>query len=123
MPKRNLERMRELLILAEGIEIDPEDSFEDGFVDIEDKLVRNDGYQLILMRDAEWIDGRDANLGLFRVTNLGHEYLDATRQAGVWEKVQSQVKEQGGNVSLEIVKKLAIAFGKKQIEERTGLEL
>lgn len=115
--------MRELLILAEGIEIDPEDSFEDGFVDIEDKLVRNDGYQLILMRDAEWIDGRDANLGLFRVTNLGHEYLDATRQAGVWEKVQSQVKEQGGNVSLEIVKKLAIAFGKKQIEERTGLEL
>ena len=58
-----------------------------------------------------------------RITNAGHDYLDAVRNEGIWKRTKGAVIEQGGNATLEIVKALATGFLRKQIEERTGIKL
>jgi hypothetical protein len=124
MPQRNLERIRELLFLAESVEQSPEaDEHEKVYVDIRDDMIAGDSYQLTLMKDAGWIDGRHVSAGVFRLTNSGHDYLDAVRDQGVWEKTKAAVIETGGSATLEIVKNLAIGFLKSKIEKHTGLSL
>jgi CheY-like chemotaxis protein len=59
----------------------------------------------------------------FRMTMQGHDYLDAIRQDGIWEKTKNAVAETGGSASLEIVKALAMGFLKKKIEQHTGMAL
>ncbi|MCD9148080.1 DUF2513 domain-containing protein [Pseudophaeobacter flagellatus] len=61
--------------------------------------------------------------GTYRLTNSGHDYLDAIRDEGIWEKTKKAVAETGGSAGLELVKKVATAFVKKKIEDHTGLEL
>ncbi|MFZ1726264.1 MAG: DUF2513 domain-containing protein [Albidovulum sp.] len=59
----------------------------------------------------------------FRISNAGHDYLDAIRSDGIWEKTKDVVAKEGGNATLELVKSLAMSFARKQIEDRTGLKL
>jgi hypothetical protein len=61
--------------------------------------------------------------GTYRLTNAGHDYLDAVRDAGIWKKTSDAVAQTGGSVTLEVLKALAVGFTKKQISERTGIEL
>ena len=61
--------------------------------------------------------------GTYRLTNSGHDYLDAIRDDGIWEKTKAAVAETGGSAGLDLVKKVATAFVKKKIEDHTGLEL
>ncbi|WP_208348092.1 DUF2513 domain-containing protein [Pseudaestuariivita rosea] len=123
MPKRNLDRIRELLLMAEETELDPDDDFNSGYIDLMSQISPEDGYQLLLMRDERLIEGKDANLGLFRLTAAGHNYLDSMRDEGVWSKTKKAVAETGGNATLEIVKKIAVGFLEKKIEDKTGLKL
>lgn len=123
MPKRNLDIIRELLLTAESVPLDENDEFNTGFVDFMGELTPNQGFNLALMRDAGLIEGKDANIGLFRVTNAGHDYLDAVKNDGIWAKTKSVVEAEGGSLALELIKSLALSFGRKQIEDRTGLKL
>ena len=63
------------------------------------------------------------NEGTYRLTNDGHDYLEAIRDEGVWSKVKETVKATGGNATLEIVKQIAIGYLKKKISDHTGIEL
>jgi len=108
MPKRNLEVIRSLLLRAESVELDPGDDFNTGYVDFMDQVTHEEGYHLGLMRDAGLIEGRDAALGLFRITNAGHDYLDVIRSDNIWSKTKEKLAEVGGTASLEVVKALAI---------------
>ncbi|WP_095590256.1 DUF2513 domain-containing protein [Actibacterium ureilyticum] len=123
MPKRDLDRMRELLLLAEATEIQSWDEDETGYVDFQTELMPGDGYQLVQMRDAGWIEGEDANFGCFRITGVGHEYLDAVRDQGIWKSTKEAIAETGGSAALEIVKALATGFMKKKIHQHTGFDL
>ena len=123
MPKRNLEIIRELLLKAEAMPIDANDEFNTGIVDLIDQVTADEGYHLILMQDAGLIEGREVNIGLFRITNSGHDYLDAIRDSGIWSKTKQVVAETGGSASLDIVKSLAIGFLKTKIEKHTGIAL
>ncbi|WP_051692521.1 DUF2513 domain-containing protein [Thioclava pacifica] len=115
------DRMRELLILAE--EAEAEDELAVGFVDIEASLVGGDEYQLILMKDAGWVSGKDPTMGYFRLTFAGHEFLNATRDVGIWAKTKEVVAKEGGSATLDVIKALAIGLLRQQIENRTGLKL
>lgn len=64
-----------------------------------------------------------AGKGTFRMTNASHDYLAAIKNDSIWAKTKAAVAEQGGSASLEIVKAIAAAFLRKQIEQRTGLTL
>lgn len=124
MPKRNLERIREILFLAEGTGFpDGHDDNDSIFVDMQEDMILGDAYQLLLMQDAGWISGRGVNHGVFRITNSGHDYLDAIRDDGIWTKTKQAVADTGGSATLEIVKSLAIGYLKKKIENHTGIAL
>jgi hypothetical protein len=47
-----------------------------------------------------------------RLTNDGHDFLDAVRSETVWGEVKDKIREYGGNVPLEVLKALAIQFAK-----------
>ena len=50
----------------------------------------------------------------YRITNDGHDFLEAIRDEGLWQKTKDTVSETGGNATLEIVKALAIGFFEKE---------
>ena len=58
-----------------------------------------------------------------RVTNSGHDFLDAIRDDGIWNKTKQAVAETGGSATLEIIKSLATGFLKKKIEQHTDIAL
>ena len=123
MPRRDLDRIRDILLRAEAEPMDATDEFNLGYVDFSDNISPDDAYQLGLLRDAGLVEGKDANLGFFRITSAGHDYIDAIRDLGIWDKTKSAVAETGGSVTLEIVKTLAIGYLKTELEKRTGLKL
>lgn len=77
-------------------------------------------YHLKLLSDYGYVDnvGRDS----VRLTAQGHDYLNAIRDPGIWQRTKATVAETGGNATLDILKQLAIGFLKKQIAERTDIE-
>jgi hypothetical protein len=92
----------------------------------------HDLYQIQLMSDAGLVQIRRKYdlynegyvLGLeFRLTNSGHDYLDAVRSDNIWQQTQTAVAETGGSAVLEIVKALAIGFAKKKVSQHTGIDL
>jgi hypothetical protein len=78
-------------------------------------------YHVMLAADA----GLVAPVGksTYRLTNVGHDYLDAIRDDGIWERTKRQVAETGGNATLDILKQLAIGALKKKISDHTGVDL
>jgi len=62
--------------------------------------------------------GRDT----FRLTNAGHDFLEAMRDEGIWTRTKQVVAETGGNATLEIVKQLAVGFLKKKIRDHTDFD-
>lgn len=59
----------------------------------------------------------------FHITNEGHDFLEAIRDEGLWQKTKDTVSKTGGNATLEIVKALAIGFLKKKIAQHTDIDL
>jgi len=59
----------------------------------------------------------------YRLTNQGHDYLQAIRDEGIWAETKRAVAETGGSATLEILKNLALGFLKKKISDHTGLAL
>ncbi|MGH1416462.1 MAG: DUF2513 domain-containing protein [Pelagimonas sp.] len=80
-------------------------------------LVQSAGSTLVL-----WDEG-EPTIFIRRLTPAGHDYLDAIRANGIWEKTKDTITEAGGSFTLEIVKNLAIGFAKKTLEDKTGLKL
>jgi len=122
MPTRDLDRIRELLLQAEAVPVDPEEDMYTGYVNLMDSVPPTDAYQLQLMRDAGFIEGRDATLGLFRITNSGHDYLDAIRDEGIWNKTKDGASKVGG-FTLGILKEIAVSYLKLAIKEKLGINL
>lgn len=61
--------------------------------------------------------------GTVRMTNTGHDYLDAIRNEGIWKQTKAAIAETGGSATLEILKTLATGFLRKKLSQHTGLEL
>jgi hypothetical protein len=118
MPKRDLNRFREILI--EVVEAPSE--HDDGLVVLGDKMQAGDEYQLYLMRDAGLIEGTGAKSGIFFVTSSGQDFYEATRSEGIWTETKAAVVATGGSATVEIVKAIAVGFIKKTIAKHTGVE-
>ena len=78
-------------------------------------------YHLDLLNDAGYLKKTDSTT--FRMTNSGHDFLEAIRDEGIWRQTKSAISETGGSVTLEIFRALATGFLKKKIERHTGIEL
>ncbi len=78
-------------------------------------------YNVQLLCDAGFMT--QSSQHVFRMTNQGHDYLDAIRDEGIWNNTKQLVTDTGGNATLEIMKSLAIGFLKKKIEKHTDIQL
>lgn len=83
-------------------------------------------YNLRLLADAGYLDmARTQFAGSFNIRGLswaGHDFLDSVRDAEVWRRTRDGAVSAGG-FTFDLLKDLAKAFAKKQIEDRTGLKL
>ena len=50
-----------------------------------------------------------------RLTWVGHEFLDASRDEGRWEKAKKVMAEKAGGVSFEVIKQLLIQLMKDAV--------
>ena len=82
---------------------------------------RRERYHVLLMMDAGLLT--EVGKGTFRISNAGHDYLEAIRDEGIWTKTKAAVAGTGGSASLEIIKALALGFLKAKIEQHTGVKL
>ena len=83
-------------------------------------------YHLLLLVEAGYIRVKDSssdNRTIVFVTRLtweGHEFLDAARDDGRWEKAKSAVAKVGG-WSFEVIKPILIELAKDAIKMSLGL--
>ena len=78
-------------------------------------------YHVELMCDAGLMT--PVGKGTYRITHQGHDFLDAMRDEGIWNRTKDAVAQSGGNATLDIIKQIAVGFLKKQIRDRTGVDL
>ena len=98
--KRDMDMVRSLLL-----KIEAEESGETYYTDDQDEC-----YHLQIMIDGGLINGwvRDDGVDGFsaeidRMTWKGHEFLEAIRNEGVWEKVKAHFKEKGVGMALDTI--------------------
>lgn len=73
-------------------------------------------------RFVEFRHNMDMTWDVLRITSRGHDFLDSVRDPAIWAKTKDGAKAAGG-FTLELLGALAKGFLKKQIQDRTGVEL
>ncbi|MBL4626576.1 MAG: DUF2513 domain-containing protein [Roseicyclus sp.] len=118
MAKRDDEFLRDMLI---GFEDSDDYAFVIGGYMRMPADERKQEYHVHLACDA----GLMIEIGreVFRLSNSGHDYIQATRDEGIWQSTKNAVAETGGSATLEIVKSLATGFLKQKIAQHTGVEI
>ncbi|MCR9067822.1 MAG: DUF2513 domain-containing protein [Rhodobacteraceae bacterium] len=116
--KRDNEYLREMLI---------------GFEDADDQYIMAAEYIRMPPEEAKRLYhirlASDAGLvvetgsSVYRLTNQGHDYIAAIRDEGVWQQTRAVVADTGGEITLDLMKKLAVGFLKTKIEKHTGVAL
>ncbi len=100
--KRDMELVREVLLKVEEILFDgaSHDICVDG------RSRHEIAYHVMLLHEAGFIEAMDLGVGWkpVRLTYRGHEFLDAARNDGIWEKAKTAVVESTGVLTLEGLK-------------------
>jgi hypothetical protein len=95
--KRDMNLVRKIAIHIESTD-DPIDS---STMEIDGYLPEQIGYHCTLMKEAGLIDAIDttcmdsrfSEMQIHRLTWLGHDFVDAAKDDGIWKKVTGQIKE------------------------------
>ena len=113
--KRDMDLVRELLVLIE-------ENKNDRGLTIPEHIERNIAvYHLNIMEQAGYVKnnihyGGDEALWIdSKLTWDGHEFLDSIKNEYIWRNLKDVVQENGGSVSYEVLKEIAIQFSKKMI--------
>lgn len=81
---------------------------------------RRERYHVLLMSDAGLIT--DVGRGTFRLTNYGHDYINAIRSDTIWAKTKDGALQIGG-ATLGMVKDIAVAYLKQEAAQKLGINL
>lgn len=119
--KRDFELVRRLL---EHVEAAEDTIYEIPAIEGYDQALVN--YHLLIMHEAGLIsaalDVTPLNTKtvviIFRLTWDGHEFLDATRAPGAWERAKTWLRKDGAGLSFGLLKDLLFEFGKAQLAAR-----
>ncbi|GAB4067983.1 hypothetical protein GCM10028812_24060 [Ancylobacter sonchi] len=65
--------------------------------------------------------GASGDLIFRKLTWNGHEFLSAVRDQEIWQRTRAAAGK-GGVATLDFIWEIAKAVGKKQLQEKTGLE-
>ncbi len=123
--KRDPDLIRKILLTLESNQ-NPEEVMTAKRLKLDDWGEDEINYNLLLLLEAGYIKGKDSssdNRTIVFVTRLtweGHEFLDAARDDGRWEKAKSAMSKVGG-WSFEVVKPILVELAKDAIKSSLGL--
>lgn len=125
--RRDMSLIRELLLKLEALPLRPGACMmfepEDPDLIIPGYDFDQIYYHFELLREVDLITGSSSATCTFsRLTWAGHDYLDAVRDPEIWEKTKNGAYAVGG-LTFDLIKDLAKGFVKKQLEQRTGIQL
>lgn len=129
--KRNMDLIRVLLLKLESIEARPGDVFlfhlDDQDLRIEGYTAEQIYYHMDLLEEAGFIVGANGAKPMDghifqRLSYSGHDFVDSVRSDEVWNRTKKGVEEAGG-FTLDLLKDLAKGFIRKQIADKTGIEI
>ncbi|QDV49571.1 DUF2513 domain-containing protein [Gimesia fumaroli] len=113
--KRNMNLIREILINLEA----------DSLPDEDEPIGEWDGetaeYHKYLVLDAELAEGFETktragnSVHLSRLTNKGHDFLEAAQSPTIWGKAIEKTKEIGGAISVDLMGDLLKNITKNQL--------
>ena len=107
--KRDMNLVRELLLHIEN----SNDGRNCHVLPPKDYSAEETNYHLLLLLDARFIEANVAeafdgtSIRVKRMTWEGHDFLEAIRPPGVWDRVQKRVGELG-SAGFDVVKSLAL---------------
>jgi hypothetical protein len=115
--KRDMDIVRRILLKAE--EMSEEQGYDMFSLDGTDDA--GTWAHVELLKEAGLVDAhilRTAGPGIhmariFRLTWAGHDFLEAIRNDTIWAKTKTRITEQGVGWTLELVKAVAVAYGKQ----------
>lgn len=112
--KRNMDLVRQILLEIEK-RSDPGEIAHVQLVGFDEEEI---SYHIQLLDDGGLLKGTDFSTRTVDwmagpLTWEGHDYLDAIRSDTIWKKVKIHLKDHGLSYTFEIVKALAVKFGKE----------
>ena len=67
-------------------------------------------YHIRLLGEAGLIEAQPARQWIaVRMTWRGHEFLDATRNDTVWQKIKAEIKDRGAAIPFSLLQQLAVS--------------
>ena len=115
--KRNMDLARNILLIMENEE-NPNGPGNISIPEFNDDVI---AYHIKLLRDAGLIEAIDASSTSgfhFIPTSLtweGHEFIDAARNDGIWNKAKDLMIKETGGMSLEVLKALLTQLATKAV--------
>ncbi|KQI69198.1 hypothetical protein AN189_06430 [Loktanella sp. 3ANDIMAR09] len=121
--KRSLDLIREILIAIEDYEPERISSLQTLSPKDFSGTEAENYHHIKMLRDAGLIDlaGQPLLSGDFPISGMtmsGHDFLDAIRDQGVWDKTKNRLSKAGG-WTLDLV----LAVAKEELKRRLGLGL
>lgn len=118
--KRDMELVRKILLQIES-------STGDDIADIQIKGCSPEeiAYHVYLLNDAGLIEAeitysmgsvKPEGYAIFRMTWAGHDFLDASRDEGLWKKAMGMIEEQVKSAPFDVIKTVLV----KMIEHQLG---
>lgn len=77
-------------------------------------------YHVQLLQDAQLM--KHQGNGQFRLTNQGHDFVEAIKSETIWKKTKDGALSVSG-MTLAMVKDLAIAYLKQEAKKKLGIDL
>lgn len=112
--RRDPDFMRDILFEFEKLDLE---WFNTAFVEGPEK--EQYGFHMRLLVDAGLMDRSEQ--GNFRITNSGHDFIEAVRSENRWNNAKSVAAEVGG-VTISMLSEIALGYLKSEIKSKFGIE-
>ena len=115
--KRDMDLARSILLAIEASDEEPGQWIR---LKLENRTDTDVSYHVMLLSEAGLIKARDLGTVGFawyptRLTWQGHEFLDAARNNGLWERAKRIALDKTGGLSLELLQTVLIDLGKQAV--------
>src|SRR5262245_43464068 len=106
--KRDMDLIRTILL-----EMEQNQNPRGGSVQVRGYSEDQIAYHLKLLKEAGLIDAIDVSsttgIGFIpiSITWRGHDFLESTRNEGVWQKVKAEIKDRGMSLPFQLIEQLA----------------
>jgi len=116
--QRDMDLCRAILL---KLEQDQEPNQGQGKIDVEGYSAALISYNIKMLSQAEYVEAldmsgfNDSDWRAMSLTWKGHEFLDATRDNGIWRKVKAELKDRATSAPFALIQQLAMKYVAAQL--------